>query len=169
MDFLESHPEHSLCFHANRITFKNGKAKEYSPYNKDKEMCPMKDLILSGGGFMATNSMLYVRTQGENMPAWRKMSPVGDAPLMLVLAERGKVGYLNDIMSCYRFGTGGSWTQKQRNSRVMRKDTFQKGLRVWKEFDKWTDNKYHKYVRMKIVKNYIHYLGKEILYLFSRI
>ena len=60
VDFLDSHPEHSLCFHANYSLYKDNRKNAYFPYRKDVEVCPMKDIILSGGNFMATASMVYV-------------------------------------------------------------------------------------------------------------
>ncbi len=169
IEFLNSHPTHSLCFHGNYLLYKDGTRKKWLPYKKDICECPMKDMILGGGGFMATNSMVYSTKALDDWPQWTSYSPVSDAPRMLVLAERGMVGYINEIMSCYRIASVGSWTQRQRNSRIMRKETFRKGIRTWKEFDKWSNYKYHGYVRIKMIKNAFHYLGKEILYRFGHI
>lgn len=165
VDFMESHPEHSLCFHANTMLFNNSKEKNYNPYDENKDECPMKDMIIGGGGFMATNSMLYVGSLSENMPAWSKKSPVGDCPLMLVLAVRGKVGYINEIMSCYRIAIESSWTMRQRKSRKNRKENYKRSIDTWKEFDKWTNYKYHKIIKSKIRKNSLHFWLKELFFM----
>ena len=111
VDFLESHPNHSLCFHAH-VNLHNNTRTEIHRYKGDKECLPMKDMILGGGGFMATNSMIFRQELYKRKPEWALGSRVGDAPLMLELAARGSVAYLDSVMSCYRIFSAGSWTQR---------------------------------------------------------
>lgn len=168
VDFMEDHPDHSLCFHANSFLYSDGQTKEYYPYKEDVEVCPMNDIIGGGGSFMATNSMLYVYELGKGFrKTWAKSCQVGDLPLMLTLAVKGKVGYLNEIMSCYRYVSEGSWTQRvSRNKKELRK--FHKGSsQLWREFDNWTNYKYHKIIRLRIIRITIRYWIKQILFRFS--
>ncbi len=157
VDFLLSHPKHSLCFHAHYSLKTDGSKKPHVTYQADVEECPIKDLILGGGGFMATNSMLYIGALGNDYRVWAKSSDVGDGPLMMTLAARGQVGYINEIMSCYRVATEGSWTQRVLHDKKKNKEHHKRTLRSWREFDEWTDYKYHRYVKRKIFKNIYHY------------
>lgn len=162
IDYLDTHPNHSLCFHANYQLFKDGTKKVYSPYKKNMDECPMKDMILGGGGFMATNSMLYISKKGDrsSWPAWTKNSQVGDCPLMLTLAERGKVGYICELMSCYRMASEGSWSQRILMNKEKYKEHIIRSNQLWEDFDKWTNYKYHKYIEIKKRKNLLHYMIK---------
>ena len=157
VDFLESHPDHSLCFHANYSLYNDGTKKIHRPYTNDAFDCPIQDLILCGGGFMATNSMLFISALGNDYRVWAKSSRVGDGPLMLTLAARGKVGYINEVMSCYRVATEGSWTQRVLMDKKKNKEHYKRTLDSWHEYDEWTGYKYHKYIKQKIRKNKLHF------------
>ena len=162
VDFLESHPNHSLCFHAHQSLRPDGSVGEHHRYKSDMDCCKMKDIILGGGGFMATASMVYVRYLYQDRPDWVKKSPVGDGPLMLVLAERGKVGYINESMSVYRVASSGSWTERVLLEKLKNREKHHKVQASWNGFDQWSNYKYHKYVLLKKAKNTIHYHVKRI-------
>lgn len=157
VDYMESHPNHSLCFHAHYSLFDNGKKKEHRLYHNDVEEVSMEDIIMGGGGFMATNSMLYLQKMYLKRPEWAMGCPVGDSPTMLTLAALGKVGYINEVMSCYRVASEGSWTRRILYDKKKSKVHYRKIQQSLKNFDKWTDYKYHKIVKRKIFKNWIHF------------
>lgn len=161
VDFLDSHPEHSLCFHANYSLYKDNRKNAYYPYKEDMEVCPMKDIILSGGNFMATASMVFFTQLGSGYRVWSKSSKVGDGPLMLTLAERGRVGYINEVMCCYRVGAQGSWTQRILMDKKKKSEHYKQTFQFWREYDEWTNYKYHPLIKRKIIKNKLHYWLKK--------
>lgn len=150
VDFMESHPEHSLCFHAhtNLIGGEKVETKRYEALNED---VPVEDIILGDGGFMATASMLYRPDLITNVPEWRKKAKTGDYSLALHLATVGKVGYLPDNMSCYRVATNGSWTRRIQNDNEMYNEWYNGSMEMLNEFDAWSSKRYHKQIR--IMKN----------------
>ena len=160
VDFMESHPNHTLCFHASYSLLVNGKKKEKIPYKESIEEVPMNDIILGGGGFMATNSMIYLQQLYLNKAEWAKNCPIGDSPTMLTMAVKGKVGYINEVMSCYRVSSEGSWTQRILYDKKKSKDHHKKIQQSLKNFDEWTDFKYHKIIKRKLLKNRIHFWMK---------
>lgn len=164
-EFLESHPEHSLCFHAHLNEYADGNKKEFHRYNRDVETCPMKDIIMGGGGYMATASMFYRRESVLNYPEWTKKRVVGDAALMLVLATRGQVGYINRVMSTYRIASVGSWTNRIGADKELKKKLYKKTLIFWDAFDEGTKRQWHSIVRKKKLKMEYHYLTKRNRYL----
>ena len=168
VDFMEKHPDHSLCFHANYNLYSDKRKKECHPYNHDVEVVSIEDLILGGGGVMATNSMFYLGTKSRNWPEWAIKCRVGDAPLMLILATRGKVGYINELMSCYRVASNGSWTLRVSRNRKQQLEMHRHDILTWDAFDEWTNYNYHSSVKKKKWKNRIHYWIKRI-YLFEYI
>lgn len=145
VDYMEAHPMCSLSFHAHQELTKDCFVL-VRRYNQLVEECPMADIILGDGGFMATNSMVY-RTDKilKNEPNWAKNAPVGDLPLMLKMATQGTVAYIDEIMSVYRINTPGSWTARSMTFRYKYNFIKRKNI-MWKGYDEWTNYKYHKEV-----------------------
>ncbi len=165
LEYMETHPDSSLCFHADRYLYPNGSFIDHYVYKKDMSECPLGDLIMGGGGIMATASMMYLKTAVENYPLWPDKCGIGDAPLMLVLAERGKVAYLNELMCVYRVATEGSWTQRVRKRGKNYKQHYRRIIKMWDDYDEWSGYKYHKFVKKKKFKQRMHYYVKRVLFL----
>ncbi len=162
-DFMEIHPECSLCFHANYDLLPSGKKRIRKP-REIKAFYSPEDVILGGGGFMATNSMFYrgEYLRKEDIPDFWKNCPIGDMPSMLYLSTKGVVGYIDDIMSVYRRQAIGSWSSRQ-NSFKIKKEHLKAILRMFDEFDKYTDFIYHKAVIKKKNLNIKNHWKKSIL------
>lgn len=149
IDYMDKNSCCTLCCHAHRERLGN-QFSDVCRYSKNIDECPMDDMILLGGSFMATNSMIIRLSQYHDKPEWFKMSPVGDMVIMYLLASRGKVCYMNEIMSVYRLSASGSWTERMKKSWRQRNDYFKKDILVHKGFDKWTNFKYHQIIVKKI-------------------
>lgn len=142
VDYMEAHPECSLCFHAHN-DLKKGSFYLVRRYDHLVEKCPMEDMILKGGGYMATNSMLYRKDKIlKEEPEWSKNTPVGDLPLMLKLASQGAVAYIDEVMSVYRVAAVGSWTLRRRSFHYQF-NFIRRINQMWKGYDAWTDYEYH--------------------------
>lgn len=148
VDFMEAHPGHSLCFCANQRLLPSGETIVDKRYDSDVEICPMKDIILGGGGYMATNSMLY-RHSMYVPTTWAPNCPVGDLPLMLTLSQKGLVGYLADVMCVYRIAAEGSWTIHMKSGIKTRRKHHKAILKMWHQFDKYSNYQYHSIVVKK--------------------
>lgn len=172
-DFMEAHPECSLCFHADNRLLPSGEQKIHRP-KTIKEFYTTEDIILGGGGFMATNSMFYRQDlfpKGERPDFW-KNSPVGDMPLMLYFATKGNIGFIDETMSSYRVNALGSWSTRQ-NSFIKRKKHHYAILRMFDKYDLYTNYRFHKTIVIKkgvnkkkyyniIIKNIIDSITKHI-------
>ncbi len=157
-DFLETHPKHSLCFCAHRNLLPSGETKDILRYKDNNEVCPINDIILGGGGYMATNSMFYRNSMFIPYTTWTINCPVGDCPLMLTLAQKGLVGYIADIMCVYRILSQGSWSSRMSSSLKKRYNHHQSILRMWRQFDNYTNYEYHNIVNRKMRNNKIRFL-----------
>ena len=78
VDFLESNTDCLLCFHASK-SIRNNDPNDYMLHRpkeipKDNKF-EMKDAILGGGGFMATNSMCFLRNCISDLPEWLQKAP----------------------------------------------------------------------------------------------
>ncbi len=169
VDFMEAHTEHSLCFCAYRQLYPNGETKDVFRYEVDKEVCPMQDIILGGGGYMATNSMLYRASMYVPYSTWAVGCPIGDLPLMLSLAAGGEVGYLSEVMCTYRIAADGSWSVRMRSNIKRRRQHHKAIIKMWRQFDEWSGRKYHRVVVKKIRKNQKSQKRDEISYLINKI
>lgn len=74
------------------------------------EVLRPRDIIIKGGGFFATSSMMLKTRLLEDLPGWFYQFPAGDVALVNLAIHRGKVGFLNEVMSVYREGVRGSWS-----------------------------------------------------------
>lgn len=159
IEVLENDPDCSLCFHPTKFVRNNNPLDSYihAPSIK-RDKYTMIDVIRGGGGFMATNSMVY-RTEylKNNYPDWARKAPVGDLPLMLVLASKGHFRYVDDVMGVYRIMSSDSaWSAKMKDWKNRKKHHYQI-LDMWDEFDKWSEFKFHKYVVEKKRNNTINF------------
>lgn len=166
-DFMEFHPECSLCFHANYDLYPSGRKKMHKP-KENKDFYSPEDIILGGGGFMATNSMFYRGEyfQNEDRPDFWKNCPIGDLPLMLFLVAKGKVGYIDDIMSTYRCMVPGSWSTTTHNSISAQIKHYKASIKMYDEYDKYTNYKYHQTIvkrKKNKRKSLLNYLIKSFL------
>lgn len=185
VDFLEGNPDCSLCFHASKHIEANNRDKYY--IHRPEEILvdnkfEMKHAILGGGGFMATNSMLFLKEHIQERPDWMNIAPVGDLPLMLLLASKGKIGYIDEVMSVYRVMSNNSWSSKFSNDFIGRVKHYEKIFEMWIEFDKWSKsehvvytkksrNKYKRKIRYnKFLVSITKYsFGKNVYFFFRRL
>jgi glycosyltransferase involved in cell wall biosynthesis len=102
VDFLEGHPEYAICAHA-VYEFLEDK-KTLNCLSEQPRTYTIEDLA-ELGNFIPTVSTVY-RNPYEKMPEWFITCPVGDFPLHMLNAARGKIFYLPEPMAVYRKFTG---------------------------------------------------------------
>ncbi len=107
VDFLESRPHCGLCFHPVNVVYENGERSShvYPPFSMlpggVREEYDLEDLFQ--GNMIQTNSVVYRWRFTEGMPQWFRpgLCP-GDWYWHLLHAEKGKIGFLREVMSVYR-------------------------------------------------------------------
>jgi len=114
VDFLEQHPECALCFHNVLIVENGGTGSSRPAYTA--AMRPFYQLAdLLPVNFIHTPSVVFrMSALIQPLPDWYAQMPMGDWPLYLLLAQQGKIGYLDAVMSAYRVHPGGLWSQMRR-------------------------------------------------------
>jgi len=104
-DFMESHKDFSLCYH--KIKWVHTYPSDHDPNlesNKDDlAYCTIKD-ILERGWFIRSCTMFF---KNIKLPVDFEKLFVGDYPLHVLLADKGKVGFLNECMAVYRINDQG--------------------------------------------------------------
>lgn len=111
VDFLDYHPNYTMV--CNRVKIYSEYHKkfigEYYCYDQSQTVDP-KDIIRRTGLFISTCSIVHRREISENKPDYWLQCKVGDYPLQIMCAMKGKVFYFDNIMSVYRRGYSTSWS-----------------------------------------------------------
>jgi len=114
VDFLDSHPDFTMV--CNRTKLYSVRQKRYIGENccyEKSQVVDVKDVINKAGLFISTCSIMYRNTVKENYPEYCIKCKVGDYPLQIMCAMKGKVFYLDNMMSVYRVQNPMSWMGRQ--------------------------------------------------------
>jgi glycosyltransferase involved in cell wall biosynthesis len=109
VDYLEGHPDCCMCSHTADWEI-DGKLYKGGCQHENSCDLTTDEVIRNGGLYLATNSLVYRKWLDEDQPEWRKKAMVGDYPLQILGTLRGKLRFMPDTMSVYRYLSGGSWT-----------------------------------------------------------
>lgn len=115
-DFLQSHPDHAICFH--RVTAqRDGSAVRQIPPGRMRERSTLKDLI-EYGNFIATASVMLRNRVADGFPEWFYELKIGDLPLLILNARHGDIGFIDRTMAVYRVHPGGAFSSIPNAARV---------------------------------------------------
>lgn len=110
VDFLETHPDYSLCFHNAIVHYEDGKTLDHVFAKLQTKEYSRQSLLMSWIAPTASfvfkrdivNSQYYQRVQLS------KKLVYGDLPLILSASYCGKIYGINETMSIYRKHAGGA-------------------------------------------------------------
>ena len=104
VDFLEKDQEYVLCFHKVKILEKSGEIVKDYLTSVPESYQSMEDLAREGN-YIHTPSVLF-KNIITSYPFQFIYAPFGDYFLYLLLAEKGKIKELKEIMAIYRRNVG---------------------------------------------------------------
>jgi len=81
---------------------------DYGCYERSQN-ADVADVIEQGGLFVPTCSIIYRSVIMDHYPDYCKSCHVGDYPLQIMAAMKGKIYYFNDVMAVYRVDNQSSW------------------------------------------------------------
>lgn len=114
VNFLNANKDCAGCFHAVKYIDENRVRSDYirrpSPIPADYKYS-IDYVIRKGGDFFATASAMFRSDAIRELPSWFYEAPVGDSPLMMFAATKGKIGYIDKIMCSYRKNVTNSWSK----------------------------------------------------------
>ncbi|WP_294506119.1 glycosyltransferase [uncultured Victivallis sp.] len=118
VDFLEAHPDYSMCFHPVEIRWEGDeRPPEIFPspgFRFHKKSLTFRDL--KKHNFIQTNSVMYRwRFHRDPLSLIPDRVMPGDHFLHLLHAAVGKIGFLDETMSVYRKHSGGIWHDARRS------------------------------------------------------
>jgi glycosyltransferase involved in cell wall biosynthesis len=120
VDYLDSHPDCSICHHAVLRLDDAGKqaAEIIRPHHK-KASSQLKDLLGRKMNFITTCSVIFRNYLINSFPAWYYSTSVGDWPLNILNAMHGDIGYIDEVMSVYRIHDGGIYSLSPPINRII--------------------------------------------------
>ena len=110
VDFLDAHPEYSICFHPVKVFYEDNSQPNYIFPDKNYDK-PFNFETLLTENFIQTNSCVYRwRFNNEKIEDFypKDIAP-GDLYLHLLHAQKGKIGFISEVMSSYRKHSSGIW------------------------------------------------------------
>lgn len=146
VDYMQDHEECTICCHGLSII------KEDGTFIENRIPCYGNILMtqtIMFDNMPQTATLMYRKKDFLERPNFFKETDIGDYPLMLYMSTQGEFYCINKIMSCYRSGSIGSWSE------LTLKDTnkFKKHTQIMKvflnQFDEYTNNKFSKVINLK--------------------
>ena len=107
---LEENLKADMCAHAVKIEQNSIIKGKVAPSNKN-EILNVERIILNGGAYIGTCSIMYRSKINENMPRFRREYSI-DYTIQIHGALQGGIIYINLEMGVYRIGSKGSWTER---------------------------------------------------------
>ncbi|PWJ55280.1 glycosyl transferase family 2 [Dyadobacter jejuensis] len=136
-DFMEAHPDFSICHHNVLVTYEDGSPSHTFNGPEQAAVSTISDL-LEDRWFMATASWFYRNYFKEHdFAEWHSRAAAGDWAVMIQLAAQGNIGYLPEIMGVYRKHQGGlSLVHAPTNRHFLknRKEMFE-SVNAWLNFE----------------------------------
>lgn len=144
VDFLEAHPDYVMCC-SDAIIETPTEQLDWCRYHQNQTI-PTEDIIKHGGLFVQTATLLFkkeLRLNNYDYPEAAKRCHVGDFPLQIYAALKGKVYWFAEKQAVYRYGWGESWTNRFKkldiNTRLKR---MRSEIDMLKSFDELSNYKY---------------------------
>lgn len=110
VEFLEAHPDYTMvCNRTEQFSEKQQKMISERRCYKKSQTVRAEDVIFKGGLFISTCSIVYRPEVKDNYPSYCRNCKVGDYPLQILAAMKGKIYYFDEPMSVYRVQNSSSW------------------------------------------------------------
>lgn len=144
VDFLESHPEYSMCCTNAVIQSPQGEL-EWTRFEEDCDISIDK-MVRGGGSLIMTCTEMYKKEVLELYGSldFCMKCMIGDYCMQILSSLEGKVRYMHEKTAVYRYQSVGSWTMKSETEKVVEQVSGWKSQIVMlKGFDNFSKGKYH--------------------------
>lgn len=146
VDVLEENTNIDICAHTADIINCSTKKRirKIAPLHKNS-IIPVERVIAGGGGFVATNSLMYRASLIKGMPEFVRRYHY-DYAIQIYGSLRGGMLYLKDDMSAYRYMVPGSWSARTKKDSVKKEYYDRKFNDLYELIDKETGGRYSRYL-----------------------
>jgi predicted O-linked N-acetylglucosamine transferase (SPINDLY family)/predicted SAM-dependent methyltransferase len=129
VDFLDGNLDFSICF-TNALLFWEDKHRNPQIFSQGQaQVSILEDLLRCN--FISTPTVMYRNGLIQDFPEWYIKQSMGDWTSYILLAEHGKIGYIDEIMSAYRIHKGGVWSSKDREYQLTETIRMLQGIREY--------------------------------------
>lgn len=158
-DALRAHPEVAISAHrTEEIMAGSGRHHKYIAPYEENVIIPEGEVILGGGAYVATGSLMYKRRiETEAMECLKQRHM--DYFIQICGGLEGGMLYLNDCMSVYRRMAKGSWSKTVSLDPDKLLEGSYKNIAALKLFNEETDHRYEKEVQEVITRTEFFNLG----------
>ena len=141
-DFMENNKDFSACAH--NTLFKELKTgKSYVKYDTNDKEITIPEIIDYGWQYHI-NSVFYRKELVYNRPDFvTAIKGVGDVPLIMYLGFSGRVMRFGEVMSVYRYGTVGSWSERVKSNREEHLTFRKQSINMFKLANEYSGYKYN--------------------------
>ncbi len=146
VDFLEKHPECTSCFHDVRYRYNDGEQNS-SPYKHKeiKDIYSIEDLLAKNVWTKTCSCVFKNGLINDEIDRLSNLS-IGDWPLFVLLADKGKIGYIHEEMAVYRIHSNSTFS-------TIDFQTHYNAIIESRYFvDKLLNNKYHELIMPEIFR-----------------
>ena len=155
VDAMENHPEIDICAHgAYQVDAETKMITRLIRPAKKRTIFSVRKVIIGGGAFVATNSLLYRSELVKNLPAFVRYFGF-DYAWQIHGTLRSGMLYLPDIMSSYRYLSANSWTSSMCNNHEKIRKHYKVISIMLSLLDAETNYCYTKTIHKKIVLDYV--------------
>ena len=122
VEFLDQHLGCTVCFHQALVRDETGDRPDWYWTPPDQKAFSTVHDIWQGN-FIATCSTMFRKDAMGDLPEWYSSFPVTDWPLHILNAEKGLIGYINEVLGVYRYHSGGAYsgfTEARKNEETYR-------------------------------------------------
>lgn len=106
VDFLEKNPDTVMCFHKSKVENEIDGSSFETVYLEPDDTLPVESLLR---GYNPIMTVTVLMRNILEMPDWYPGMPYGDMPLYIMLSKKGKIKYIDKMMSVYRIHSNGNW------------------------------------------------------------
>jgi len=147
VDFLDHNLDFAICFHDVVVVDEllGQSDRNYCDTNV-KEISTLQDILFRN--FIPTLSALFRRKFFDGFPDWVYQLRMGDWPLHTLVAQNGKIKYLNEVMGAYRVQPGGVWSTFSDVQRI------QEDIKYLELINRHFGFKYDELIRGRIARAY---------------
>lgn len=146
VDFLEGHPEYSMCFH-NAVVFNDEHDRKNLIFNNLSHSQIVSLKMITDNWIIPTASIVF-RKNCYRQPEWASKIYSGDMLLALMCYSVGKLYYLNEVMSFYRKNLkGGSMSACLNNNSFF---VIDQHAMLYNYYNQETNRKYEFILKRKI-------------------
>jgi len=154
VDYMEKHPECSLCVHNTEKIFENGESTG-TVFNRSRRErdYTFKDIADSepSAYFHLSSFMWRHETMRRKVSAF-EMKGIGDYPMALYFATLGSIHYIPKVMSCYRLNAVGSWSSMMNSDNKKRINQHRNIINGFRSIDEYTDHRYSSEIKKAVAR-----------------